>query len=1166
MRRRARALFVLIAAVMVLLPGDARAAATTRITKLTPTSGPIGSKIHVEGTGCTTGGTFEVSNGSGVQFDFTGHPDGAFAFDYPVPPAEAGDQSPESVYDTDLYCRETNRHVNGARFQITGPTYTLRPTSAPPGATVRVIGSGCVQDGGGTDDGFILIDGKQLRTFKANGEFGFDFTFTVPALAADRKYVVQINCLIQRLESAAGDGGQRFVVPTLLLVTSGSSSGQAPPTTVKATEPAATSNAQRAALSAVTLFVLFAALVFGLRRRRQVREREPVPEPLPAPTPAPAPVPVPLPAEFAYEAEPEAEPEPEPEPEAEPLLDEETERELRAAEERLAQETAEREAAEAEARAAAERLAAEHAAREEAERVAAEAEARAEAEHAAREAAEREASELAAREAEERGAREAAEREAAELAAREAEERAAREAAELAAQEAAEREAEERAAREAAEREAAELEAALAHPPRLQPLKARRLAPVRLKNGVVTLPEPPYAEQRPFELAAFGDVRVDPYYWLRERDNDEVIAYLEAENAYTQTVLEPLADLQQTLFNAIKARTKEDDTSPAVPLRDWEYFTRTAEGAQYPDSCRRPRNGGAETVIIDRNALAEGHDYLSCHGPYVSPNDQLCLYAADYDGSEKYTIRVRDLTTLEDLPDAIPETSGDVCWVTDDVFLYVMLDEAHRPYQVRRHVLGDDPIDDPIIYTDDDERFFVQVQRDLAGRFVFVRSGSKISNEDHFLHVDDPLGPLTTVQPRVDGLEYETCDDGDRFLILTNADGARDFKVVAAPVDNPGRYAWADVLAHRPGTRVTEVVAFKTFTAFGERGNALTTIRIMDKATGTQHVMHHAEAVYAAEIDANAEFDTTKLRFTFTSLNTPMTWIDYDVSTRRPRVVKQTEVLGDFSPSDYVTAREWATASDGTRIPISIMCKRDFDPDGTAPCVLIGYGSYEISTDPYFSIPRLNLVDRGVVYAIAHIRGGGEMGRDWYEDGKMLRKRNTFSDFIACGRHLIETGWCAPDKLVARGGSAGGLLVGAAMNMAPGLFNTVVAEVPFVDVVTTMSDDTIPLTVTEWEEWGNPRDNADDYQYMKSYSPYDNVAEMDYPALYVEAGLNDPRVQYWEPAKWVAKLRVSKTDDRPLVLKTEMDAGHAGPSGRDSMWEDEARVQAFVLSQLGIDY
>ncbi|MEY2474123.1 MAG: oligopeptidase [Actinomycetota bacterium] len=1258
MRRRARILIAVVAAAAAVTVPARAAAPGARITKLTPTSGPVGSVVHVEGNGCAGNGTFEVSNGNGEQFDFTSAPDGTFAFDYKVPPAEAGDQTENSMYDTSLFCAATNRTAKGPKFEITGPVFTLKPPSAPVGASVRVVGQGCVQDGAGPDDGVLLVDGKQLRTFKAEGDFSFDFTFVVPELTVDRKYVVQINCLIQRLESAAGDGGQRFISPGLLLVTSGA----------VATTPTTTSRPVRRAkpssskpwgllLSAIAAAVAVTALVVTVRRRqahrrlleaspefqaeraaREAEEREARQAADEAREVAARKAAEVAAAEEAARAAEEqaaregaaeeaaraaaeqAAREAEEREAAEQAAREAAEEAARAAEQQAAREAEEREAAERAAaeqaareaaeeaaraaeqqaaREAEEREAAEQAAREAEERAAAEEAARAAAEQAAREAEEREAAERAAREAaeeaaraaEQQAAREAEEREAAEQAAREAAEEAARAAEQQAAREAEEREAAERAAREAeeeaareaaeqaeqAEREAEERETAAAAqqaaagPPRRrrrQPLKARRFAAVRQKNGDVAYPEPPYVEQRPFELTAFGDVRADPYYWLRERDNPDVIAYLEAENAYAETVLEPLGELRQRLFDTIKGRTKEDDTSPPVPLRGFEYYSRTAEGAQYPDSCRRPRGGsdGDETVILDRNAMAEGHDYLSCIGPHISPNDGLCLYATDFDGSEKYTIRVRDLATLDDLEDVIPGTAGDMCWVTDDVFLYVMLDDAHRPYQVRRHVIGDDASHDPVIYEDNDERFFVRVVRDIAGRFVFVQSGSKISNEDHFLSVEDPLGPLTIVEPRVDGLEYETCDDGERFLILTNADGAVDFKVVAASVDRPGRANWIDVLPHRQGTRVTEVAAFQTFTAVGERSDALTTIRIIDKATGVQHVMHHNEAVYAAEIDTNAEWATTKLRFTFTSLNTPITWIDYDVTTRRPKLVKQLEVLGDFSPSDYVTAREWATADDGTRIPISILCRRDFDPDGTSPCLLYGYGSYEISIDPYFSIPRLNLVDRGVVFAIAHIRGGGEMGRSWYENGKMLRKRNTFTDFIACARHLVDTGWCAPGQLVARGGSAGGLLMGAVANMAPELFNTVVAEVPFVDVVTTMSDETIPLTVTEWEEWGNPRDNADDYQYMKSYSPYDNVAEVDYPALYVEAGLNDPRVQYWEPAKWVAKLRVTKTDDNPLVLKTEMGAGHSGPSGRYSAWEDEARVQAFILDRLGIDY
>jgi oligopeptidase B len=601
-----------------------------------------------------------------------------------------------------------------------------------------------------------------------------------------------------------------------------------------------------------------------------------------------------------------------------------------------------------------------------------------------------------------------------------------------------------------------------------------------------------------------------------------------------------------------------------VPLRGWEYYVRTAEGAQYPDSCRRPRGGGEETVILNRNEMAEGHDYLSCVGPYISPSDRYIAYATDFDGSEKYTLRVRDLTTLEDLPDEIPETSGDMCWVTDDVFLYVMLDDTHRPYQVRRHVVGSDATRDDVLYEDNDDRFFVRVVRDLAGRFVFVSSGSKITNEDHFLAIDDPFGPLTVVEPRVNGVEYETADDGENFVILTNADGATDFKVVVAPVDRPGKGNWVDLLPHRPGTRVNEVWPFKDFIAVGERRDALNTIRLIDRRTGNNSAMAYDQEVYDAQIDANREFDTTKLRYTFTSLNVPLTWIDHEVATGQSHIVKRTEVP-NVDLDDYVCVREWATADDGTVIPMSILHRKDFTRDGTAPGLLYGYGSYEISIDPDFRVSRLNLVDRGLVYAIAHIRGGGEMGRRWYEDGKFLKKRNTFTDFIACARHLVDQRWVAKERLAARGGSAGGLLMGAVTNMAPELFNTIVAEVPFVDVVTTMSDETIPLTVTEWEEWGNPRDNADDYQYMKSYSPVDNVEEKNYPAIYVEAGLNDPRVQYWEPAKWVAKLRVTKTDDNPLLLKTEMGAGHGGPSGRYQAWDDEARVQAFVLSRLGAD-
>ncbi len=679
------------------------------------------------------------------------------------------------------------------------------------------------------------------------------------------------------------------------------------------------------------------------------------------------------------------------------------------------------------------------------------------------------------------------------------------------------------------------------------------------------IPEPPYAEVRPTELSAFGDTRVDNYYWLRDRESAEVIKYLEDENAYTEAVLEPLGELRQRLFDTIKERTQENDTSPPVPRRAWEYYSRTKEGAQYGDSCRRPRGGGDEVVLLDRNAMAEGHDYLSAPGPRISPNDELGLYATDFDGSEKYTIRVRNLVTGEDLPDTAANSNSGCAWITDDVFVYVVLDDTHRPYQVKRHILGTDSTADEVIYEDLDERFFVGASRTLSGRFVIVGSGSKLTSEYWYIPTAAPMSAPAVISPREHDVDYTVVDDGTQWVIVTNADGAEDFKVVVAPIDNGGRANWTDLVPHRPGTRVLGVEAFSTFMAVAERGDALTYVRIVDGATGEQHVIEQTEAVYTAELDANAEFETPVVRYTFESLNTPVTWIDYDVASRSGTVIKQQEVLGDIDLGDYVTERDWATANDGTRVPLSIIHRKDFVKDGSAPGLLYGYGSYEISIDPNFSIARLNLVDRGLVWAIAHVRGGGEMGRGWYENGKMLKKRNTFTDFLACARHMIDSGWVAKDKLAIRGGSAGGLLMGAVTNMAPELFNTVVAEVPFVDVVTTMSDETIPLTVTEWEEWGNPRDNADDYQYMKSYSPVDNVEEKDYPAIYVEAGLNDPRVQYWEPAKWVAKLRVTKTDDRPLVLKTEMGAGHGGPSGRYQAWDDEARVQAFILNQLGVD-
>ena len=623
--------------------------------------------------------------------------------------------------------------------------------------------------------------------------------------------------------------------------------------------------------------------------------------------------------------------------------------------------------------------------------------------------------------------------------------------------------------------------------------------------------------------------------------------------------------LRRKLFEEIKARVQETDESPASPWGDSEYYSRTEEGKQYSIFCRRPRGGGAEEVLLDENLLAEGHDYFRCAGAKVSPNHQLELYATDTDGSERYTLQVRDLAHGEDLPETIADISPSYTWATDNATIYYTRhDETLRPFQVWRHRIGTDLTSDEMIFEDLDERFFVNVSRSDSDRFIFIHSSSKISDEVWFIPAAAPETAPVLIEPRADDVEYEVNDDGTRFVITTNADGAVDFKVMVAPYDAPGRANWTDLIPARDGVKIGGVHAFAEHLVIRLRSDALAKLLVIETATGEQHEIEQSDAVYTAMPAANYEFATKTFRYIFTSPSTPTTWVDYDLATRERTVVKQTPVLGGFNPKDYTTERTWAKADDGTLVPISLLYRRDLVRDGNAPVLLYGYGSYEISIDPTFSTLRLNLVDRGFVFAIAHIRGGGELGRHWYENGKMQNKRNTFTDFIAAARHLIDEGWTQPGRIVARGGSAGGLLMGAVVNMAPELFAGIVAEVPFVDVVTTMSDETIPLTVTEWEEWGNPRDVEDDYRYMLSYSPYDNVEAKDYPPIYISAGLNDPRVQYWEPAKWVAKLRATKADDNLLLLKTEMGAGHGGPSGRYGVWEDEARVQAFVLECVGL--
>ncbi|HEY7135513.1 MAG TPA: S9 family peptidase [Acidimicrobiia bacterium] len=682
---------------------------------------------------------------------------------------------------------------------------------------------------------------------------------------------------------------------------------------------------------------------------------------------------------------------------------------------------------------------------------------------------------------------------------------------------------------------------------------------------------PPSAPKRPHALRAHGDERVDPWYWLRDRDEPDVVAYLGAENDYAKAALAHTEDLQGRLFDEIKGRIQQTDVSAPARKGRWDYFSRTIEGLQYPIHGRRPagaRTGEDETVLLDENVLAEGHGFFSLGGFAVSPNQKLLAYSVDFDGSERHELRFRDLGRAADLPDTVPDTYYGLAWAADDrTAFYTRPDDAMRPWQVWRHVLGTAADDDVLVYTEEDDRFFVDVEETRTERYLLITSHSKVTTEVRFIPADAPEETPRVVAERRAGVEYlvehhTSRTDGDRFYIVTNDDGAENFRLVLAPVASPGHEHWREVIPHRPDVRLDAVDAFADHLVVSERSNGLEQLRVLRIADGAQHVIEMPEPVYSVGLGPNLEFDTRTVRYVYTSLATPTSAYDYDLESRATTLVKRQPVLGGYDPACYRTERLWATSADGTRVPISLVARTDVTRDGTAPTLLYGYGSYEASIDPAFSPIRLALLERGWVYAIAHVRGGGELGRQWYEDGKLLNKQHTFDDFVAAAEQLIADRWTRPERLAARGASAGGLLMGAVVNRRPDLFRAVVAQVPFVDALTTILDESLPLTVTEWEEWGNPVEDADVYRYMKAYSPYDNVAAQPYPAILVTGGLNDSRVSFWEPAKWVAKLRATKTDDRLLVLRTEMDAGHGGPSGRYDAWRDEALVLAFLLDQV----
>jgi oligopeptidase B len=694
---------------------------------------------------------------------------------------------------------------------------------------------------------------------------------------------------------------------------------------------------------------------------------------------------------------------------------------------------------------------------------------------------------------------------------------------------------------------------------------------------------PPRAPRRPHVVTAHGDARIDDWYWLRDRDDPEVTAYLEAENAYTRHVFTPLEPLHERLYSEMRARIQETDSSAPSRKGPWWYYNRTVEGLQYAIHCRRADPEASlnvagilaaieaaapgEQVLLDENEAAGDSDYFALGVFDVSPDHAILAYATDLSGAERYGLHIRDLTTGADLSDEISGVYYSSAWSTDcRHFFYTRTDDAMRPWQIWRHQIGDAG-GDRLIYQEDDERFFASVALTRSERFVIINAASKMTSEVHFLDASEPGGPLQVIEPRRHGIEYSAehathPERGDIWLILTNDDGAKNFAVVEAPVDAPGKANWRPLVPHRAEVRVDDVDGFAGHVVIAERERALERLRIITWADGAQHVIDQPEPAYSLTGAANPEFVTPTLRFGYTSLVTPSSTIEYDVATRTRGLVKQQPVLGGYDPEQYLTERLWAPAPDGTEVPISLVCRRDVPRDGSAPCVLYGYGAYEITIDPTFSSPRLNLLERGFVFAIAHVRGGGELGRTWYEQGRLLEKRNTFTDFIACAEHLIDRGYTSASRLAIRGASAGGLLMGAVTNMGPELWGAVVAEVPFVDCLTTMLDESLPLTITEWEEWGNPAEDPEAYFSMKSYSPVDNVAATAYPTMYVTGGRNDPRVGFWEPAKWVAKLRATRTNDATLVLKTEMDAGHGGPSGRYEEWKDEAHVQAFILAAL----
>lgn len=689
--------------------------------------------------------------------------------------------------------------------------------------------------------------------------------------------------------------------------------------------------------------------------------------------------------------------------------------------------------------------------------------------------------------------------------------------------------------------------------------------------------KPPTAKRGNHRREHHGDVFIDPYEWLRDKDDPDVIAHLEAENAYTEDVTAQLEPLRQKIFDEIKARTKETDLSVPMRRAGWWYYARSFEGKQYAMHCRCPigdpddwtppvLDEGAEIpgeqVLLDENAEADGHEYFSLGAATVSLDGNILAYSVDVKGDERYTLKFKDLRTGQLYDDTIVGIGAGGTWAADSRTLYyTTVDAAWRPDTVWRHRLGSG-LPAEKVYHEPDERFWVAIGRSRSDKYLFVASGSAVTAEVHYVDASDPTAELTTVWGRRDLVEYSVehavIGGEDRFLILHN-DGAENFMLADAPVSDPTDFR--TLIEHRADVRLDGVDAFDGFLVISYRSEALPKMalwRLTDEGYGRREELTFDSELTAAGMGGNPNWSTPKLRIGATSFITPARIYDLDLATGERTLLREQPVLGGYLPEDYVERRDWATAADGARIPISIIHRAGLQ--FPAPALLYGYGAYESCEDPRFSIARLSLLDRGMVFAIAHVRGGGELGRPWYEHGKLLEKTNTFTDFISVARHLVDTGVTRPQNLVALGGSAGGLLMGAVANMAPELFAGILAQVPFVDALTTILDPSLPLTVTEWDEWGNPLEDPEVYRYMKSYTPYENVAAQDYPAILAMTSLNDTRVYYVEPAKWVAALRHTKTDGHPVLLKTEMVAGHGGLSGRYERWKEAAFQYAWLLA------